>query len=188
MESKSYGIAHFVCAMDEIRSQREVTTEHASEKILQWSSQPPIYYMAVEIKNENFYRIQGEVYVATYDKEDKTFSYNHYTEDENPKHYGCPKSILKLLSPTQNEKAQLWRSGCLEFHKTESERRKKNISLKEMPLHSKIKIEENGKEVILEKNYFMAFRRPVWVEWKTWKEYTDAKISRIGYVVLELGK
>ena len=40
-----------------------------------------------------------------------------------PYHYECPKSILKLLTPTDNELANEWREKCYEYHKQKAEKK-----------------------------------------------------------------
>lgn len=40
------------------------------------------------------------------------FGYKDMSEDMGPYRYDCPESILKLLSPTDNEWANEWRQKC----------------------------------------------------------------------------
>ena len=57
-------------------------------------------------------------------------------------YYDCPTSILKLLTPTENEFSNNWRKKC--WQKQESKK-----SLKSLPYGGKIKFTFNGKEYIL---------------------------------------
>lgn len=40
------------------------------------------------------------------------FCYKEMDETEGPFYYDCPESILKLLSPTDDERANEWRTKC----------------------------------------------------------------------------
>lgn len=42
------------------------------------------------------------------------FSYKDMDETTGPFYYDCPESILKMLSPTDNERAMEWRKKCKE--------------------------------------------------------------------------
>ena len=52
------------------------------------------------------------------------FSYKDMTEDFGPHDYRCPESILKLLSPTDNNYANEWREGCRSYQQKKNELRK----------------------------------------------------------------
>lgn len=41
------------------------------------------------------------------------FSYKDMDETMGPNYYDCPASILKLLTPTENETAKIWRERCV---------------------------------------------------------------------------
>lgn len=42
------------------------------------------------------------------------FGYKDMSEDMLPYYFDCPKEIIKLLSPTNNEYANQWRQRCLQ--------------------------------------------------------------------------
>lgn len=44
------------------------------------------------------------------------FFYKDMDETMQPCYYKCPKGILKLLTPTDNEYANTWRKTCHEYH------------------------------------------------------------------------
>ena len=50
-------------------------------------------------------------------KEYYNFSYKDMDETEHPFYYDCPESILKLLTPTDNENANIWREKCRKRNK-----------------------------------------------------------------------
>ena len=52
------------------------------------------------------------------------FSYKGMDETVGPNECNCPKSILKLLSPTDCKFSLDWRQSVLEYHKSKSQERK----------------------------------------------------------------
>ena len=65
------------------------------------------------------------------------FSYKEMDETCGPAECNCPESILKLLTPTENEDAQSWRRRCREEHQKE----KRKSVLNQLPNGSRIQFE-----------------------------------------------
>jgi hypothetical protein len=60
-------------------------------------------------------KIFGVVFLTSTDSKDYyNFSYKDMDETVGPYYYDCPKSILDILSPTDNEHAIKWREKCYE--------------------------------------------------------------------------
>lgn len=60
-------------------------------------------------------QVFGIVFLTQVDTKDYyNFSYKDMDETMGPCYYDCPKSILDLLSPTDNEYANNWRTQCRE--------------------------------------------------------------------------
>ena len=99
----------------------------------------------------------GVVFLTTVENSDYyNFCYKDLDEDCGSGYFDCHESILKLLSPTDNEYANNWRSRCREHQK----RRK---FLKNAPIGISIEFEFNGKtcRVVKHKAAFQ-FRKPFW--------------------------
>jgi hypothetical protein len=61
---------------------------------------------------ESEQEVRGFVFLTQV--KDGEFYYKDMTEDMLPYYFDCPKSIIKALSPTDNENANIWRNKCLE--------------------------------------------------------------------------
>ncbi len=107
---------------------------------------------------------EQEVFAAIFltrvdNKDYYNFYYKDMEESMCPCECDCPKSILNLLTDTDNNYALEWRKKCRE--KTEQEKDK--LSLKNLPLGSIIRfvIGQKQYEVIKHEAAFQ-FRRPFW--------------------------
>lgn len=86
------------------------------------------------------------------------FAYKLVDETMGPAQRNCPESILKLLSPIDNEWALEWRKNCWENVRKEKEKRKLSI----LPVGTKIafacefntQVCSKGDEIILEKRLY----------------------------------
>lgn len=179
MEWLSFHIDGELNTIAEVKRRRERRIEGKTEKIVKALSRNNVVYAAVRIKEREKEIIQGEVFVFSKCTDYENISYCHYTENENPEYWKCPKSILKLLSDTQNERAVLWRKRCQEY----IIKQKDPLSLNNLPLHTKIQLETEESK-ILEKIFFKNLKRPVWIDWKRWEKYDEKDIERIGYQIL----
>ena len=73
---------------------------------------------------------------SVYMKDYYNFSYKDMDESVGPCYYDCPKSILDILSPTNNEFAKEWRRKCYE----KIEKNKNPNSLSKLPEDSVIQV------------------------------------------------
>ena len=80
-------------------------------EVLKSSMVGRIYYAAIK-RNATVF---GVVFITSTDAKDYfNFSYKDMDETVGPYRYDCPKSILDVLSPTDNEYAKEWRRKCYE--------------------------------------------------------------------------
>ena len=105
-----------------------------------------VYYAAVRgLKqcedNGNIYAatpVFGVVFLTSVDTKDYfNFSYKDIDETMGPYESNCPKSILDLLSPTDNEYANAWRQRCMD----NLAKKKDKNSLNNLPVGSVIRVE-----------------------------------------------
>lgn len=135
------------------------------------------YYAAVRInksgdgkeKPENERKIVGVVILTSVDMSDYfNFNYKVMTENDGPAYYECPRSILKVLSPTDDNWALNWRNKCEEFvSKTEK--------LHKLPY---------GAEIMVLGNKYVKTTikgRAKWVDWKNYKYLNPKDIVVYGY-------
>ena len=84
------------------------------------------------------------------------FGYKDMSEDCGPFYYDCPKSILKLLSPTTNECALKWRSACVE----KAEKKKNPNALGNLPIGAIIQLSDGTK--LIKRAPAYQFKTPWW--------------------------
>lgn len=91
------------------------TTDHVQQAVLRSSVIGTIYYAAVE-RIEDGKRMVWAAVIKTYgqDRSDPYYNFGYKDMDETmiPCYYDCPKGILDLLTPTDNENANIWREKC----------------------------------------------------------------------------
>ena len=76
------------------------------------------YYAAVQDTKTN--EVWGAVFLTQTAKNVwDNFAYKDMDETVGPCECQCPMSIIKLLSPTDNEWANQWRQRCIEHNKEE---------------------------------------------------------------------
>ena len=104
----------------------------------------------------NEQEVFGAVFLTSTDNKDSfNFSYKAMDESYGPCYYDCPKRILDLLTPTDNEYANNWRAKCKET----IEKKKNPNALNNLPEGTIIKVTlpfntqkyNKGMEVILTK-------------------------------------
>lgn len=110
----------------------------------------------------------GAVFLTSTDAKDYfNFSYKDMDESMGPGHCDCPKSILDLLSPTNDEYANEWRKACYE-----NLTKKKNPNgLNKLPVGTVIKVVipfdtnlfKQGNEVYLQKQTKWNSNRTEWI-------------------------
>jgi hypothetical protein len=142
-----------------------------------------VYYAA--IRNEKNGSVSAAIILTSSDKKDGfNFGYKDMSEEMGPNESKCPKSILKLLTPTESEYAKQWRERCWAYHK------QANLpqAFKNLPIGTKVKWTvpspnfnafKQGEIVILEKYQQRKRSRISWVCWDKYirinPKYVDMK-------------
>lgn len=94
--------------------------------------------------------------VLTYVRDKDQFGYKAMSESCGPFYYDCPKSILDVLTPTDNADAQEWRRKCYD--------NLSKPSISKLPIGTEIQFELNGKEYTLRKSApRYQFKTPFWI-------------------------
>ena len=125
-------------------------------------------HIYVDIPKEE-QRVVAVVFLTSTDMADYfNFSYKDMDETYCPCKHECPKSILDLLSPIDNEYANEWRKACYKHNEEKS--KNKSSSISRLPVGSVIKVTmpvdtmlyKKGDIVTLHKGYAYGLKRPVW--------------------------
>ena len=125
--------------------------------------------IAIDIPKEE-QRVFAVIFLTSTDMKDYyNFAYKDMDESCGPCHNDCPKGILDLLSPTDNENANEWRKACYERHANKKKNHTNSIS--RLPIGSVIKVTmpcrttlyKEGDVVTLTKCYVYGRKRPAWV-------------------------
>ena len=128
-------------------------------EVLKSSMHGSVYYAAVKRteKDTGASEVFAVVFLThTNMKDYYNFTYKDMDETMLPYYFDCPVSILKLLTPTDNENANKWRELCREKQKDE-----KNIS--KLPIGTIIEYERNGqKEQAQKMNPAYQFKTAWW--------------------------
>lgn len=126
--------------------------------------------IAIDIPVEE-QRVFAVVFLTSTDRKDYfDFSYKDMSEDMGPYQCDCPKSILDLLSPTDNENANEWRKICYQNHEEKKNKKNNTNSTSRLPVGSVIKVTmpcrttlyKEGDVVTLTKAYGYGRKRPSW--------------------------
>ena len=161
-----------------------------------------VYYAAVRgIKqcedNGNIYTttpVFAAVFLTSTDAKDYyNFAYKDMDESCGPYNYDCPKSILDLLSPTENEYANEWRRLCRE----NLEKKNNPNALNKLPLGSVIKftlqydttLNKAGSEIVLEKTNAWS-KKAYWMQHGRWCKWSSKLINDLtegNYEVIKRG-
>lgn len=112
------------------------------------------------------------------------FSYKDMDETMGPCERSCPVSILKLLSPTDSEWANEWRTACYR----KAEQKKSPTSLSNLPIGSKIQYTRGDGEIVELVKCAAAyqFKRPFWYRPET-GYYVPARRIPDDYKVINIG-
>ena len=118
------------------------------------------YGLYVDIPKEEQRTFAVVFLTSTNAKDYYNFSYKDMDESMGPACRECPKGILDLLSPTDNEYANQWRAACYK----NLDRKKSRSILNMLPLGSEIKYKRpNGDEVVAYRHPpAYQFKRPFW--------------------------
>lgn len=103
--------------IEEVRSLYTWQEDDRGAEVLDIAASGNIVYAAVHYWNHatNEDEIHAAVVkTATVSRDYFNFGYKDMSESMNPFYYDCPKRILDLLTPTDNEYALEWRRKCAE--------------------------------------------------------------------------
>lgn len=133
-----------------------------------------------DVVNEPVFAV---VFLTQTDSKDYfNFSYKDMSEDMLPYYFDCPLSILKLLSPTDNESAQEWRRQCQD----KAERKKSPTALTNLPIGARIRFTYGGEVMELVKHPpAYQFKRPFWYN-PACHQYMSAKRIPDNYEIVEI--
>ena len=127
----------------------------------------------------------GEIWCAVFLTSTKNgeFYYKDMNESCGPCECKCPKSILKLLSPTDNDYATKWRNRCYEYHNEKSYK----VSLNKLPVGSIIEINTiNGTTQLVKMSPAYQFKTNWWKIRGESKYYPKTRIPK-DYKVISSG-
>lgn len=146
------------------------------------------YYAAIKSFNKtNGYEcvIAAVCLTSTNSKDYFNFAYKDMDETCGPYKCDCPKGILDLLTPTDNEYAKEWRKCCRE----NLAKKKDKNSLSKLPIGSEIKFTSfDGQECIAFKHPpAYQFKRPFW-KLKSHYGYIKTKNIPDDYEVIKRGE
>lgn len=100
-----------------LREQFDVDNERVRQRCIDIALRLNVAYLAVEIFDKTTRKVEvaGGVYLIRYVRNTEyCFGTKLVGETSGPFESGCPKRILDLLSPTDNENAKDWRARCRE--------------------------------------------------------------------------
>ena len=140
-------------------------------------------YIYIDIP-ENERTVFGVVFLTSTNMKDYyNFAYKDMDESCGPYKYDCPKSILDLLTPTENEYANEWRKTC---YAQLAKKQDKN-SLSKLPIGSEIEFVLNGKtHKAFKHSPAYQFKRPFWML-MTADGYISAKRIPDDYKIIKRG-
>ena len=152
--------------------------------VLKSSMRGSTYYGA--IKQNNTEEVFAVVFLTSTDMKNYfNFSYKDMDETYGPYQYDCPKGILDLLTPTNNEVALKWRETCRERLKAKQDKN----SLSKLPVGTVIKFDNyDGKKITAyNKPPAYKFKRPFWM---LQGKHSYIKLKHIpeNYVVIQRGE
>lgn len=147
-------------------------TDAKEISVLKSSMVGSTYYAAVQIKTPEKTEVIGCVTLTSVDGCD--IGMKIMEETCGPYQVECPKSILKLLTPTDSEWANEWRKKCWAYHEEKERKKKDKYSLKNLALGTRIDFvapydttaARAGEHVTLEKKVV------------AWKSVYDRKLGR----------
>lgn len=135
-------------------------------RVLKSSMVGSVYYAAVQTEDCVF----AAVFLTSTDMKDYfNFSYKDMDETMHPYYYDCPKSILNLLSPTENKSANEWRQNCEKY-------RNKAARLRKLPVGTVIEFGESKGLVRLTK------QAPLWSRGQAYWTTDDHYYMPIKYI------
>ena len=162
--------------------------ENAKLEVLKSCIIGSTYYAAVKSTNKKtgYESVFAAICLtSTNIKEHYNFGYKDMDETCGPYKFDCPKNILDLLTPTENQCANEWRNAC---RKNIAEKKKPN-NLSKLPIGSEIKYTKyDGSEVVLIKHPpAYQFKRAFWMI-KGQMQYVSQKHIPNNHVVIKKGE
>lgn len=144
--------------------------ESRKVEVLKSSMVGSTYYAAVRSfnKKNGFECVTAAICLtSTNNKDYFNFAYKGMDESMGPYRYDCPKGILDLLTPTENEYANEWRKACYE----NLAKKKNPNALNKLPVGTVIKVVmpfdtkffNQGQEVKLKKRKKWNSNRTEWL-------------------------
>lgn len=139
------------------------------------------YYAAVEwIKPDGSREVWAAVFLLKFHPKAKdgcTFGYKDMSEEMGPYAWRCPVRILDLLTETQNEYANGWRTKCREYHARRKALPKLAEGMRLRVLNESVP--HIGNTPVREVTVLRAGRRPLfkmegfggYFRWPSWRQY-----------------
>jgi len=189
----SYTADHYKNNMvDRVKECESILTSE-SETGIKWqplkiSAKGSTVYAAVKrTEPDGHFNIYAEVILTKVSmKHWDNFCYKEIDETSGPCERNCPVSILKLLTPTDNETANKWRNDCYLNAEMEATRRKDENALNNLPVGSTVEF-HIGEETIRVTKINVAYRkRPIWYDGFRYR-YRPSLINGCGYTVIKRG-
>lgn len=126
-------------------------SEQSAGEVLKSTMRGSTYYAALKHTDKRTNEVVnvGVVILTSSDlKSGFNFGYKDMDETMGPGYYDCPKSILNLLSPTDNEYALEWRKSCIENADKKKTSWLKNLAIGEKIIYTRF----DGQEISLIKH------------------------------------
>lgn len=117
-----------------------------------------VFYSAIRDKD-------GNVFCAVYltgTEKNREFFYKEVHENWGPTRYGCPDRILDMLTPTDSEWANEWRTKCREANRS----KRSPASFKNLPEGTTAKWEYPYEGTVFEKGEILTLRKGRINAWK----------------------
>ena len=144
-------------------------------------------YAAVQITTATSKKVYAAVILTKTDmKSFYNFGYKDMDETMCPCEHKCPVSILDLLTPTDNENANIWRSACYKNAEECRIQKRNPDNLNNLPVGSVIEFEFNEKTVRTTKIQHPAYKKPIWYDGIRYR-YPQTLIQKRTYKVIERG-
>lgn len=158
------------------------TSENKSVQVIKSAIVGATYYAAVEIReSEKEPCVAAMVCLTNVNrKEYYNFAYKDMSETMGPYENNCPKSILDLLTDTDDEYALAWRKRC----RDNLAKKKDPLALCNLPLGTRITINSNDESFDLVKCIPTGRKKAVWVDWDKLLIFNPRDIERHGFAIV----
>ena len=144
-------------------------------------------YLAVKYDSEIEHCVYGTVILTAYNKKRGEFLTKGMSESMVPCSYDCPKRILDMLTPTEDECSNEWRKLCAEKRKSKAERRRDD-ELQKLPYGTQIRLlgSDGGRDfngVIVTVSH--RNNRRAFIDWKNMYKYSKPLVEKVGWEIVE---